>query len=74
MSELKPYDRRSKCPKCGHGAIDARYCDNGRYRRIDIRRCPRGEHIHRTCTNCYYSWLEATLEECLVILERGEPR
>ena len=59
---MKPYNRNSYCPKCGHSpwGIGAEYVaaavqESG----ITVNEY---DYIERTCPNCGYTWKEACLD------------
>lgn len=60
---LPLYSGATVCPKCGHEEVSTRYCGLG-FERLPHCNDPRPhlEHLHRTCQNCVYDWLEACLD------------
>lgn len=56
---LAPFAKHTACPKCQCETLSLAYCD-GR-----SPQCTLGavrEHIHRTCGQCGYSWIEGTAD------------
>ena len=66
MSELKPFNAKSKCPKCGSDIVSTRHRpriedDAEWYGREfqPIGKWPKHEFLQRTCSLCGYEWPEA---------------
>ncbi len=58
--ELK--DTNSICSKCGNENIGTKYCP-GVESTAHVKGCDAaGEHLHRTCSKCGYTWIENTLD------------
>lgn len=62
---LPAFSGNARCPKCGAtepGTLKTRYCagrwDDGSATCF-LREEARMEHMHRTCSECGYEWLEA---------------
>jgi predicted nucleic-acid-binding Zn-ribbon protein len=60
--KTKPYAPDARCIKCRKAEIETKYisplfnfyCGN---------KCPKKEHLHRTCSNCGYVWVESCLDD-----------
>lgn len=62
---LKPYDKKAKCPKCGHPEVKTSYFGTRDYHSY-MDRCEArsfSEHLHRLCALCSFKWPEACLPE-----------
>jgi ribosomal protein S27AE len=59
---LPQYDPGASCPKCGGLFVATRYCDSHEAWAQRVLGCPpKGEHLHRRCERCGYSYVEATI-------------
>ena len=55
-------DINSNCPKCGNENASTKYCP-GVENTEHLRGCDvTGEHLHRTCAKCGFSWVEPTAD------------
>ncbi len=65
MAQLKKYDKKSTCRKCGSRDINGYFCAKADYDDV-LRGHARPEHgyeqIHRECRNCGYEWEELPLD------------
>jgi hypothetical protein len=59
-TKLKPYSELSTCPKCQSwmGRVEVKYCNSIMCQFTEVY----GEHMHRKCERCGYSWLEGCVE------------
>lgn len=65
MTELKKFNKQSKCIKCGCGDVAVSYCDQAEdYQHSIKHHWPNvGEHICRHCRTCHFEWMEAVVEK-----------
>ncbi len=59
---MKAFKAGDRCPKCGCPFIDVRFCEGG-YPCHPARVHVKGEHLHLTCQDCTYEWVELPIEE-----------
>jgi predicted RNA-binding Zn-ribbon protein involved in translation (DUF1610 family) len=60
---MKAFDEKATCPKCGSIEVYVVFCSGKQWWLDDTAWfCPDGEHLHRRCARCRYSWLEACID------------
>ena len=62
MPDLKPYNPKAPCPKCGEADIGTEYCEDmldTAHRQNSPRH--KGEVLHRYCARCDYAWVETVI-------------
>jgi ribosomal protein L40E len=67
MNQLKPYNKKAVCVKCGGKEIHNVWMNKEDYLEWNhtIDNCPafKIEHIDRRCRNCGYEWQELPLKK-----------
>ena len=56
---MEPFNVKNRCPKCGGTAKAEYHCDKDPRCDGDLNE---SEHLHRTCGQCGYDWLEKPLD------------
>jgi hypothetical protein len=57
MTNMKEFNPKEHCPKCGCKKINMWYCNNPTYKKICENPLIKREHLHMGCMACHYEWL-----------------